>query len=102
MNVIYHGAQTEAVFEFANCDDRNAVVRLRVAGNAEAEQIGPAVLALLNDVQAKFRCRELRDALEEYLRNDLTAEMTAKAVNRAAKVINAIELVRMETRQPVA
>ena len=92
--------KAEAVFEVTSGGEAQVVV-LPFADSAEAKQLAPAVERLLTSDDARQRCRELRDAIDRYLAVD-GGTTGPKWVTAAAAVIHAIEMLRIQTRQPVA
>ncbi len=92
----------EALFELMSGLDAGQVVRLPFVDADEAEGLGPAVAELLNNPNAKERCRDLHRALAAYLDDGDGSETGVQSVNKAAAVISGIELLRVETRQSVA
>ncbi len=94
--------RNEAVFEIVSGIDAGDVVRLPFVDSEEAESLGPAVAELLNNSRARDRCRDLHSALACYLDQDDGGETGVESVKKAAAVINAVEMLRVETRQSVA
>ena len=94
--------RNEAVFEIVSGMDSGDVVRLPFVDSDEAESLGPAVAEMLNNSRAKERCRDLHSAIAHYLDQDDGGESGVESVKKAAAVINAIEMLRVETRQSVA
>lgn len=92
----------EAVFEITNGMDEGTVVRLPFVDGEEAEGLAPAVAELLNNPKARQAARHLYAALTLYLDDADGSESGVAAVKKAAAVINSIEMLRVETRQPVA
>jgi len=102
MRAKFCAVKHEAVFEVTSGLDAGQVVRLPFHDSETAEDLGPAVAELLNNPNAKERCRDLHRALSLYLDDSDGGESAVASVNNAAAVLNCIELLRAETRQPVA
>lgn len=100
MHAKYRGVVHEAVFEITGRDAEDALVRLPFVDGEDAENMAPAVAVLVNSTEARARCRDLHEALSLYLEDG--AHVTGvDRVNSAAAVLNWIEQLRIETRQPV-
>ena len=102
MHFKYDGVRHEAIFE-VNCEGcEPLVVRQAFHDGVDSEHLGDAVARLLNRPDARERCVELHAVLEKFLHAHGPGQNAVQSVTYATRVIEVIELLRIETEQPVS
>jgi len=97
----YRGVFHEAVFEVSDENCEPQIVRQPCHAADDSQQLGAAVARLLNRGVARETCIELREALSSFLEATGRQRDAVEAVTNATRIIEVIELLRIETQQPV-